>query len=148
MPEFPVRSPAVAGQFYPGDPDVLRRVIREYVDGATLPEDLGTVRAVVAPHAGYVYSGTTAGYAFKALRAGGQATSSQKERIVFLLGPAHRLFFRGVALGKYSAFRTPLGDVPVAIAQVAEMVERSPLYTYTTEAHITEHCLEVELPFM
>ena len=60
MSELPVRPPAVAGQFYPGDRDVLRRIVQQYMADATLPEDLGTVRAVVAPHAGYVYSGPVA----------------------------------------------------------------------------------------
>lgn len=143
MSELSVRPPVVAGQFYPGDPDVLRRMIQEYVDEATLPEDLGTVRAVIAPHAGYVFSGPTAGYAFKAL-----SPLPQKEWTVFLLGPAHRVPFQGVALGDYSAFRTPLGDAPIAVDRVAETLTRSPLYTRTPEAHAPEHCLEVEVPFL
>jgi AmmeMemoRadiSam system protein B len=143
MSELPVRRPAVAGQFYPGDPDTLRESIQKYTDAATLPDDLGTVRAVIAPHAGYVYSGPTAGYAFKAL-----ATLPQKKWMVYLLGPAHRVPFRGVALGQYSAFNTPLGDVPIAVDVVAEMVSRSPLYNRTPGAHVPEHCLEVEVPFL
>jgi AmmeMemoRadiSam system protein B len=143
MSKLPVRRPAVAGQFYPGDPDVLRRMIQEYVDEATLPEELGTVHAVIVPHAGYIYSGPTAGYAFKSL-----AALPQQEWTVFLLGPAHRAYFRGVALGEHSAFRTPLGDVPVATGRVAEMLARSPIYTDAPEAHAPEHCLEVELPFL
>jgi len=143
MSELPIRRPAVAGQFYPGSPDVLRQKIQTYVDEASLPEDLGTVRAVVAPHAGYVYSGPTAGYAFKAL-----AALPQEKWTVFLLGPAHRAYFRGVALGEYSAFHTPLGDAPIATERVVEMLARSPLYTRAPEAHAPEHCLEVEVPFL
>jgi hypothetical protein len=143
MSELPVRRPAVAGQFYPSSPDVLRQKIQMYVDEASLPEDLGPVRAVVAPHAGYVYSGPTAGYAFKAL-----AALSQEKWTVFLLGPAHRAYFRGVALGEYSAFHTPLGDAPIATERVVEMLARSPLYTRAPEAHAPEHCLEVEVPFL
>jgi AmmeMemoRadiSam system protein B len=148
MSGLPIRPPAVAGQFYPYDADVLRRMIGEYVDEATLPEDLGTVRAVIAPHAGYVYSGLTAGYAFKALGTQAPAAVPQEGWSVFLLGPAHRVPFRGVALGGYSAFRTPLGDAPVAVDRVAELVARSPLYTRAPEAHAPEHCLEVEVPFL
>ena len=142
-PELSIRRPAVAGQFYPSNPDVVRQMIKEYVDQATLPQGLGTVRAVIAPHAGYVYSGLTAGYAFKPL-----AALPKRKWTVFLLGPAHRVPFRGVALGEYSAFRTPLGDAPVAVDRVAEMLARSPLYTRTPEAHLPEHCLEVEVPFL
>jgi AmmeMemoRadiSam system protein B len=143
MSELPVRRPAVAGQFYPGDPGVLRGQVQKYVAEATLPKDLGAVRAVIAPHAGYVYSGPTAGYAFKAL-----AVLPRKAWTVFLLGPAHRAYFRGVALGEYSAFHTPLGDVPIAVDRVEEMVARSPLYVRAPEAHAPEHCLEVEVPFL
>ena len=121
MSELPVRQPAVAGQFYPGNSDVLRKDIQKYVDEATLPEDLGTVHAVVAPHAGYIYSGPTAGYAFKAL-----TTLPQKPWTVYLLGPAHRVPFRGVALGEFSAFQTPLGDAHIAVEQVAELSDVEP----------------------
>lgn len=143
MSELPIRPPAVAGQFYTADPDALRQQIQEYVNEATLPDGLGIVRAVIAPHAGYVYSGPTAGYSFKAL-----AVLPTKKRTVFLLGPAHRAYFRGVALGGYSAFRTPLGDAPIATGRVEEMLTRSPLYTRAPEAHAPEHCLEVEVPFL
>jgi MEMO1 family protein len=143
MSELPVRLPAVAGQFYPGDPEVLRQRIREYVDNATLPQELGVIKAIIAPHAGYIYSGPTAGYAFKAL-----TTLPEKRRTVFLLGPAHRVLVTGVALGAYSAFRTPMGDVPIAVDRVAEMLERASLYTRAPQAHTAEHCLEVEVPFL
>jgi AmmeMemoRadiSam system protein B len=143
MSELPIRRPAVAGQFYPGDPDTLRKNIQKYTDAATLPDDLGTVRAIIAPHAGYIYSGPTAAYAFKAL-----ATLPQKSWTVYLLGPAHHVPFHGVALGQYSAFRTPLGDVPIAVDAVKDMVSRSSLYTHTPIAHMPEHCLEVEVPFL
>jgi AmmeMemoRadiSam system protein B len=143
MSDLTIRQPAVAGQFYPRDADTIRRMIRKYMDEATLPTDLGTVRAVIAPHAGYIYSGYTAGYAFKALEA-----LPERKWTVFLLGPAHRLYFRGVALGDYSAFRTPLGDVAIAVDRVADLLARSPLYTRTPQAHEPEHCLEVEVPFL
>jgi AmmeMemoRadiSam system protein B len=143
MSELPIRRPAVAGQFYPGDSDTLRASIQKHIGAATLPDDLGTVRAVITPHAGYVYSGPTAGYAFKAL-----ATLPRKKWTIYLLGPAHRVPFRGVALGRYSAFHTPLGDAPVAVDVVEDMVARSSHYTHTPTAHGPEHCLEVEVPFL
>lgn len=148
MSELSVRQPAVAGQFYLSDHDALRRMIQKYVSEATLPEDLGTVRAVIAPHAGHIYSGPTAGYAFKALETRALTASPQKDWTVFLLGPAHRVYFQGIALGEYCAFRTPLGDVPIATERVTEMLERSTLYIRAPEAHAPEHCLEVEVPFL
>jgi AmmeMemoRadiSam system protein B len=143
MTELLIRHPAVAGQFYPGDPDALRESVQGYTDAATLPDDLGTVHAVIAPHAGYIYSGRTAGYAFKALR-----TLPTKRWTVYLMGPAHRVPFRGVALGQYLAFQTPLGQAPVAADVVENMATRSPLYNRTPAAHAPEHCLEVEVPFL
>jgi AmmeMemoRadiSam system protein B len=143
MSELPIRRPAVAGQFYPGDPDTLQASVKKYTNAATLPDDLGTIHAVIAPHAGYVYSGPIAGHAFKALE-----TLPSKRWTVYLMGPAHRVPFRGVALGQYSAFNTPLGDVPVAVDVVENMVSRSSLYTHTPTAHAPEHCLEVEVPFL
>lgn len=143
MTDLPIRRPAVAGQFYPSSPDALRGELGAYLDEATLPADLGTVRAVIAPHAGTIYSGPTAGYAFKAL-----ATLPRKSWTVFLLGPSHRTLFYGVAVGHFSAFRTPLGDAPVAVERVEEMLARSPLYLDIPHAHLPEHCLEVEIPFL
>ncbi|MGD2143981.1 MAG: AmmeMemoRadiSam system protein B [Anaerolineae bacterium] len=143
MSDLSVRHPAVAGQFYPADPDRLQREIQSYIDRASLPEELGTVRAIVAPHAGYVYSGPSAGYAFKALQ-----QLPDKAWTVFLLGPAHRVPVTGVALGSYSAFRTPLGDAPTARDRIAEMLRRSSLYRRGRRAHAPEHCLEVEVPFL
>jgi hypothetical protein len=143
MPERPIRQPAVAGQFYPANADRLRRDVQEYIDQASLSEDLGRVRAVIAPHAGYIYSGKTAGYAFKALK-----QLPDRARTVFLLGPAHRVPTNGVALGGYSVFRTPLGDVPIAVDCVADMLQTAPFYTRTPDAHEREHCLEVEVPFL
>jgi AmmeMemoRadiSam system protein B len=143
MSILPVRPPAVAGQFYPADPGALREEIKRYVEKAKLPPGLGTVRAVIAPHAGYVYSGPTAGFAFRAL-----AKLPKKKRTVFLMGPSHRAAFAGVALGNYSAFRTPLGDALIAVERVGEMLLRSTLYTRGAGAHAAEHSLEVEIPFL
>ena len=143
MSALPIRTPAVAGQFYPNNPTKLRQNVEEHIGAATLPEGLRRVRAIIAPHAGYIYSGPTAGYAFKAL-----ATLPEGKWTVFLLGPAHRVYFSGVALGSYSFFRTPLGDVPIAVNRVEGMLARSGLYAGEPRAHAYEHCLEVEIPFL
>jgi AmmeMemoRadiSam system protein B len=143
MSEVSVRRPAVAGQFYPAHPGRLRREIEGHISQASLPKGIGSIKAVIAPHAGTVYSGPTAGHAFKALQ-----RLPDKGWTVFLLGPAHRVLVDGVALGNYSAFRTPLGDAPVAVDRVADMLKRSSLYTRAPGAHASEHCLEVEVPFL
>src|SRR5215208_3110267 len=101
-----VRRPAVAGLFYPGSAEELRSTVEALLDAAAA--DQGPVpKAVIAPHAGYVYSGPTAAAAFRALAAG------EAPRRVVVLGPAHRVPVRGLALPGADAFATPLGEVPV-----------------------------------
>ena len=102
-----VRHPAVAGRFYPANPHELRAMIREYVDEAPVPEGPAP-KAIIALHAGYVYSGPIAGSAYAAL-----APARDEVSRVVLLGPAHRVPFHGLAAVGVDAFETPLGLVPV-----------------------------------
>lgn len=135
-----VRRPAVAGMFYPASPEVLRSAVKELLRQA--PASAAPApKAVIAPHAGYVYSGPIAATAFQAL------ASNKTLRRVIVLGPAHRVPVRGVALPGVDAFATPLGEVPVDTA-LAETVSRLPQVTTFPEAHAPEHSLEVELPFL
>lgn len=136
-----IRRPAVAGMFYPDDPEVLRRAVKDYLALAT-PPSLTNVRAVIAPHAGYIYSGPIAGYAYRLL-----ATQPVPRRI-YLLGPAHRAWFQGVALGAYAGFETPLGEVPVDQTALTQLATRDSWFQLLPQAHHGEHCLEVQLPFL
>jgi hypothetical protein len=141
-----VRPPAVAGMFYPGNEKALAQSVDSYVDGAELSalEEPSRVRAVVAPHAGYVYSGPTAGYAFKALGAG-QPTGPVT---VYLLGPAHRAWFAGVSTGDFN-WATPLGIAPTDRPTVEELwALAGERYQAWPEAHRDEHSLEVQVPFI
>lgn len=134
-----VRRPAVAGMFYPGSPRELRSTVEELLREA--PPDRGPgPKAVIAPHAGYIYSGPTAAISFQAL------AGRPLERIV-ILGPAHRVPVRGLALPGADAFATPLGEVPVD-AEAVGAVSDLPQVTTFPEAHAPEHSLEVELPFL
>jgi AmmeMemoRadiSam system protein B len=144
MPSHNVRPAAVAGTFYPGNAAVLRHMLDEYLAAAAPPAaGAGPVRAVIAPHAGYVYSGPIAAFSFKAL------PPAAGLRRVFLLGPAHYVPVPGVALGGFDAFATPLGSVPVDVATVQAMLDERPgLYVRHNAAHTPEHSLEVELPFL
>ncbi|MDP6977741.1 MAG: AmmeMemoRadiSam system protein B [Myxococcota bacterium] len=139
MPE--VRSPAVAGQFYPADPVSLRTSVREYLEAGHRPGG-APPKALIAPHAGYVYSGPIAGSAYAAL----EPLRGRIERVV-LLGPAHRVFVRGLAAPTVEVFATPLGEVAIdqsAIAMLADL----PQVTLSDRAHAPEHSLEVQLPFL
>lgn len=137
-----VRKPAVAGRFYPASPTTLHNAVRQYIEQASIPALQG-VRAVIAPHAGYVCSGAVAGAAFCALQ-----TASASEPVVYLLGPAHYKIVRGVAVSSADAFATPLGPVPVAIDAVTRLATTNHLAHIDDWAHAPEHCLEVELPFL
>ncbi len=134
------RTPAVAGQFYPSDQRVLERTIHAHLDGArpghSRPE------AIVMPHAGYVFSGPIAASAAAPL-----AARRNEVRRAIVIGPSHRVPVRGVALTSAAAFRTPLGDVPVDVATVAELARR-PGVRMMDAAHKDEHSIEVELPFL
>jgi len=138
-----VRPPAVSGAFYPDDPEALRRSVSDAFAGAR-PVQPGapTPKALVVPHAGYVYSGPIAASAYLRL-----APARDVVRRVVLLGPAHRVALDGMAVSSADAFATPLGLVPVdadarrralAVASVA----------VNDSAHALEHSLEVQLPFL
>lgn len=144
-----VRRPAVAGLFYPGSERELRSTVesllREAVPDpgpvATAPK-APKAKAIIAPHAGYVYSGPIAASAFQALAAAGAAL-----RRIVVLGPAHRVAVRGLALPGADAFATPLGEIAVD-TEAAEAVSRLPQVSTFPEAHGPEHSLEVEMPFL
>jgi len=135
------RAPAVAGSFYPRDPLELQSGVRGYVavaPAATAPSP----KAVIAPHAGYIYSGPVAGSAFSRLA----PLRGQVARVV-LMGPAHRVAFAGVALPQAEAFATPLGLMRVDGEARAALLEL-PQVLASDRAHAGEHSLEVELPFL
>ncbi len=135
-----IRTPAVAGMFYPGDPQQLEKDVRGYL-AATRPQAL-TPKALIVPHAGYVYSGPIAASAYATL----QSIAAHIRRVV-LLGPTHRVAIRGLALPDVEAFDTPLGRVPLD-TEAMRAVARLPQVAISDEVHEQEHSLEVQLPFL
>ena len=135
-----VRPPAVAGTFYPGDAGALDAAVRGYLAAATAGG--APPKAVIAPHAGYVYSGAVAAEAYARLAAARDAITR-----VVLVGPAHRMPFRGIAASGAEAFATPLGAVPVDARATARLMPL-PHVVVLNEAHRLEHSLEVQLPFL
>jgi MEMO1 family protein len=136
-----VREPAVAGRFYPADPDELRATIQRLL-ASSVPSPDAPPKGIIAPHAGYVYSGPIAGVAHAALRG-----LRGRIRRVILLGPAHYVRLRGMALPTADEFQTPLGRVPID----REAVERAltlPFVVVNDAAHAREHSLEVHVPFL
>ena len=136
-----VRPPAVAGLFYPRSATALRRDVEGYLDDAApLVVGRSAAKAVIVPHAGYVYSGSTAALAYALVRAHRAAY-----RRVLLLGPCHRVPVRGLALSSADAWRTPLGGVP--LADPTGLIGL-PVVGIGDGAHAPEHSLEVQLPFL
>jgi AmmeMemoRadiSam system protein B len=142
----PVRAPAVAGLFYPDEPAELRRVVRACLaDGrrrAAALADAPRPRALIVPHAGYVYSGAVAGTAYALL----ERFAAGIRRVV-LIGPSHRVALRGLALSSARAFATPLGEIPLDAAG-ATTLAALPHVRVLDAAHAEEHSLEVQLPFL
>lgn len=138
-----VRPAAVAGSFYPADPAMLVREVAALLDGARrhgVPQPLP--KALIVPHAGYVYSGPVAAHAYALLERG-----HALYRRVVLLGPVHRVPVRGLALPGATAFATPLGAVALD-GGLAESIAGLPQVVVFPEAHAWEHSLEVQLPFL
>lgn len=137
-----VQEPAVAGLFYPADPEQLRNQVQTFLREANNPGDGNAPKALIAPHAGYVYSGPVAGNAYVRL-----IPARERIRRVVLLAPAHRYPFSGLAHSGAEAFRTPLGDIAVdrdALASLSDLAQVRQL----PEAFVNEHSLEVHLPFL
>lgn len=135
-----VRKPAVAGQFYPGNSDELRALVCALL--AKVQKNPFTPKALIVPHAGYVYSGPIAASAFIQW----QERASTIRRIV-LLGPSHHEALRGLALSSADFFATPLGQIPVDHTSDGALLDL-PFVAINDRAHQNEHSLEIQLPFL
>lgn len=139
-----VRPAAVAGAFYPGQEAALARAVQGLlVDAGSAIENGAPIpKAIIVPHAGYIYSGGTAARAYARLHA-----ARSRIRRVVLLGPVHHVPVRGLALPDADAFDTPLGEVAIDQAAVDELLAL-PQVSLSAAAHAREHSLEVQLPFL
>ena len=137
-----IRNAAVAGMFYPGDARSLTSEVDDLLGGVEPAPRLGFPKALLVPHAGYVYSGPVAAHAYDELA----AARGIVKRVV-LLGPVHRVPVRGLAIPTDAAFATPLGEVPIDQAALAA-VRELPQIVASDRAHLQEHALEVQLPFL
>jgi len=136
-----VRPPAVAGLFYPAERQLLAASVERFLEGVEAARDM-RARAVIAPHAGYVYSGAIAAHAYAAI-----APWRGVARRVVVAGPAHRVSVAGIAVPSVHAFATPLGRVPLDRAAL-ERLRGLPGVEVSDRAHAQEHCIEVQLPFL
>lgn len=136
------RNPCAAGAFYPAAPEALKREIYGLFSAIGTRETFSGVRAIIIPHAGYVYSGKVAASGFAAI------PPDQGYSNIFLIGSSHRVAFNGASVYNTGNYITPLGTIKVNLQIANELIENSRHFTFKPDAHLQEHCLEVQLPFI
>lgn len=138
------RQPAVAGLFYPADKQTLKKDIQQYLEEANYGRDIiaNEIKAIVVPHAGYIYSGPVAASAYKQI-----IPIKDKINRVVLLGPSHRVAFSGLAVPESDVFTTPLGSIQID-KEGLQLLADLPQVIASDRAHSEEHSLEVQLPFL
>ncbi len=136
-----IREPVYAGSWYPGDPETLSQDVKRYLEKVKGEKLEGEIVALISPHAGYVYSGQVAAYAYKVLE--GKTFDT-----VIVVAPSHHALFKGASLYDRGGFRTPLGIVPVDVEISRKIMEGRKDFQFIPEAHTQEHSLEIQLPFL
>jgi hypothetical protein len=139
-----VRPSPIAGTWYKGNPEALSRAVDEYLDRAELPELPGEVIAIIAPHAGHIYSGPVAGYAFAAVR-------GRTPDLVAVISPMHQPYYEALITTAHSAYATPLGEIQVdkdSLVALNDILTARLGYGLRRAVADQEHSLEIELPFL
>lgn len=134
------RTPVVAGAFYPADAHLLSADIQSYLQKAEVVPVKGTLYGIIAPHAGYVYSGPVAAYSYKLLK-------NMDIDVAVVLAPSHRARFNGASVIPRGIYETPLGEVEIDADIGTRLVEKNN-FSFIKEAHQAEHSLEVQVPFL
>ena len=135
------RKPSVAGLFYPSDPKKLSELINGFLRLADPPDIANNICGIVAPHAGYIYSGATAAYAYNLIKNEGYKT-------VIIVSPSHTEYFPGISIYSGDGYTTPLGNIPVDKLLIDKLVSDSNHIIKGDIGHKTEHAIEVQLPFL
>jgi len=136
-----IRQPSFSGIFYPDDPKVLKGMIDDFLRQASVPKLKNKPRALIVPHAGYIYSGPIAAYGYKAI-------SFFDYKKIILLGPSHNFSFSGIVSSPFSKWLTPLRETECLTLKDFPFLEENKFIQESSEIHELEHSLEVELPFL
>ena len=141
------RDPVVAGSFYPARESELKKQLEQLFDDAESLQSLtlepaGRVRAIISPHAGYVFSGTVAASAV------GFIPSNTKYDNIFVIGSSHRVSFPGASVYAEGNYKTPLGTVRVNTELAEQLIKNTKVFSYFKAAHSSEHSIEVQIPFL
>jgi AmmeMemoRadiSam system protein B len=135
------QEPVVAGAFYPADKATLKKMVDEYIELAN-PEPIeGDIVALIAPHAGYIYSGPVAGYAFKLIK-------DKPYKTAIIIAPSHHSAFNGLSILDKDSYITPLGEVSIDKEITGKLLAFDKRIRYNPEAFRNEHAAEVEIPFL
>jgi len=138
-----IRPSMFAGSWYPKEKSKLVGMINKFLSQADVPKINGEIKEIIVPHAGYIYSGGVAAYAYKAIKIKGD-----EYKRVIMIGPCHRAFFYGVSVNLQKGYETPLGIVPVDQEFAKKLLKESNKIHYIPMAHAFEHSLEIEIPFL
>ncbi|MEJ5261171.1 MAG: AmmeMemoRadiSam system protein B [Ignavibacterium sp.] len=136
-----IRAPQVAGYFYPADPNILHNKIQKMLSEAKLLKSYDNIIGIVSPHAGYMYSGKTAAYAYNAIK-------GKNYKTAIVISPSHSEYFPGISVYDGEAYQTPLGIVEINEEKAQKLVESSKLIFRGIQGHRREHALEVQIPFL
>jgi MEMO1 family protein len=136
-----IRKPAVAGYFYPNDKKKLRETVDDFIANAAVHQIDGKILGVISPHAGYVFSGGTAAYSYKHILGKHYDT-------VLIIGPSHHVYLKGASVGNWDAYMTPLGKAGVNKEIVNALLDKKEYFHFVEEAHIQEHSVETQIPFL
>ena len=142
--QIDLRPSPIAGQWYPGDPNTLAASVDRYIQAAKLPEINGDVVAVIAPHAGHVYSGPVAGHAFASV-------CGLEPELVAVISPMHQPYLQSLLTSAHEAYQTPLGIIPIereAVDWLDKSLKNSLGFGLAAVRGDREHALEIELPFL
>ena len=135
------REPAAAGKFYPANPDTLRAQLSELFHEAR-SRSVSNLQAVICPHAGYIFSGKVAASAIN------QVDPDKTYDNIFIIGSSHQASFMGASIYNKGDYKTPLGKVPVNIQLADELIKSNTVFSYVYNADLSEHSLEVQVPFL
>ncbi len=136
-----IRHKQVAGYFYPAEKDKLQKDIALLLQAAKTEKSFNKIFGIVSPHAGYIYSGKTAAYAYNLLK-------DKNYKIVIVISPSHAEYFPGVSIYDGDAYETPLGLVEIDQQMVNKLIENSKIIFRGIQGHRKEHALEVQIPFL
>lgn len=136
-----IREPAVAGMFYPASAAKLKDEVKWLLDKFKPEQNFQNVFGIVSPHAGYIYSGKTAAFAFNSV-------ANKKYKTVLIISPSHREYFPGISIYSGDAYKTPLGNVPLNKEMISKLTDDDKFIFEGLNGHRTEHAVEIQIPFL